>query len=197
MANVGPANGDVSKKAIDIIRTNMKGDDAKAMLAELESGMAQKELVGKPFAVEGRTSTGGKFSSDSLKGKVVLVDFWATWCGPCIGELPNVKKAYADFHDKGFEIVGVSCDTGDDVLNSFTKENVMPWVQLREASQSEAERWHPLAKRYGVDGIPQMFLIDRQGVLRYVDAREDLADKVKKLVAEASDQGATTKPATK
>lgn len=192
MANVGAANNDISKKVIEVIRTNLKGEEVKDLLAQLDADQSQKDLLGKPLAFEGRTVTGDTFKTESLKGKVVLVDFWATWCGPCIAELPNVKKLYADYHEKGLEIVGVSCDSSDSVLADFTKENAMPWVQLRESSQSGAEQWHPLAKRYGVMGIPTMFLLDRQGVLRYVDAREDLEGKVKTLLAEGS---ATTQPA--
>jgi peroxiredoxin len=194
MTNLGPASEEMSKKVVAVIRTNLKGPGAKGLLAQIEGEQEQKAMVGKPLVIEGRTSTDGKFSSAEYKGKVVLLDFWATWCGPCIAELPNVKKAYADFHDQGFEIVGLSCDSGDDVLNKFTKDKEMPWVQLRETSQSARDNWHPLAKKYHVDGIPQMFLIDREGVLRYVDAREDLAKKVAKLIAETP-KGAETKPA--
>ena len=187
MANVAAANDELSKKAIDVIRANLKGEAITGMLAQLDTAQSQKEMIGKPLAFDGRTSTGGTFATSQYKGKVVLVDFWATWCGPCMGELPNVKKVYADFHDKGLEIVGVSCDSGDAELNKFIKENDMPWIQLRESTQtSEETKWHPLAKQYGVDGIPTMFLIDRKGTLRYVDAREDLAAKVKELVAEGN-----------
>ena len=91
-------------------------------------------------------------------------------------------------------MVGISCDgTGDAVVNKFTAENQMPWKQLREASQTEEKQWHPLALKLGVTGIPQMFLVDRKGVLRYVDAREDLAAKVEKLMNEKDT--AATKPA--
>jgi thiol-disulfide isomerase/thioredoxin len=184
MANLGGANNDVTKKVIEVIRTNIKTDDVKAMLAQLDAAQAQLALVGKPLTIAGRTSTGGSFSLADYKGKVVMIDFWATWCGPCIGELPNVKKAYKDYHDKGFEIVGVSCDDNDNDLNAFTKDNGMTWVQLREKSQTEAENWHPLAKKYGVDGIPAMFLVDREGILRFVDARDGLEKKVAQLLAE-------------
>ena len=142
------------------------------------------KLLNKPLVMQGRTSSDSQFSSASYKGKVVLVDFWATWCGPCVEGLPEVKGIYKKYHDKGLEIVGISCDDNDPELNAFTKKNEMPWMQLREKSQTEADQWHPLAKKSGVEGIPTMFLIDRKGVLRYVDARENLEKEVAQLVAE-------------
>ncbi|HUO07462.1 MAG TPA: TlpA disulfide reductase family protein [Phycisphaerae bacterium] len=194
MMQLGAANDDVAKKVLDVLKTNMKGEAASGLVAQAEGMAAQHTMIGKPLTVSGRTTSGGKFTSEDLKGKVVLVDFWATWCGPCNAELPRTKKLYDDYHAKGLEIVGVDCDVQDDIVNAFTKEKQMPWTQLRESTQTGEDQWHPLAKQWHVDGIPTMFLIDKKGILRYVDAREGTEEKVAALLAEGEP---ATQPAAK
>jgi len=138
--------------------------------------------VGKPFVLAGPRADGRPFSTEQWKGKVVLVDFWATWCGPCRGELPRVKKAYADFHSRGLEVVGVSCDQNGSQLAEFLAQDPdMPWPQLFDAAHPG---WNALATANHVNAIPTMFLIDKKGVLRAVDARKDFEQVIPKLLDE-------------
>jgi len=128
----------------------------------------EKDLEGNPLSV-------GKF-----KGKVVLVDFWATWCGPCVRELPNVLETYEKYHEKGFEIVGISLDRDEEKLKSFIKEKKMSWPQY-----FDGQGWgSKLAQKYGVNSIPATYLLNAEGEIVDKDLRgERLMEVVGKLVA--------------
>jgi thiol-disulfide isomerase/thioredoxin len=105
---------------------------------------------------------GEAFTPAAYAGRVVLIDFWATWCGPCRAELPGIKKVYEEFHDRGFEILGVSLDSDRSELLSFLAENEMPWPQFFDGGG-----WsNRIAKLYGTQSIPSAYLLDRDGVIR-------------------------------
>jgi len=119
-----------------------------------------------------------------LRGKVVLVDFWATWCGPCIAVLPDLKKAYSKFQGKDFEIIGISLDLDKKELTDFIKKNEMTWPQSFVGNNTGDPFDNPFVLKYGVRGIPAMWLINKKGQLVDVNAVENLEGKVEKLLAE-------------
>jgi thiol-disulfide isomerase/thioredoxin len=129
---------------------------------------AVKDLAGKPLSIA------------DYKGKVVLLDFWATWCGPCRSELPNVIKTYEAHHPEGFEIIGISLDEDRQKLTDFTKEKKMTWAQY-----FDGQGWkNKLAVNYGVNSIPATYLLDGQGTIIGKDLRgEDLEKAVAKALA--------------
>jgi ankyrin repeat protein/thiol-disulfide isomerase/thioredoxin len=116
-----------------------------------------------------------------LRGKVILVDFWATWCGPCRGEIPHVVAAYNQLHTKGFEVVGISLDQNKEQLTNFTKQAGMAWPQYFDGKGWENE----ISSRYGIQSIPTAWLIDKKGFVRSTNAPVDtLVGQVKALLAE-------------
>ncbi len=128
----------------------------------------------KPLDLKYTAVDGTAVDISKLRGKVVLVDFWATWCPPCRGEVPNVVAAYQKYHDQGFEILGISLDQDKQALISFTKDHGMVWPQYFDGSGFD----NKIASNFGIDAIPAMWLVGKDGKIITTNAREDLAGQV-------------------
>lgn len=139
-------------------------------------------LPGNPMVISGTLLSGKPFDQQTLAGKVVLVDFWATWCGPCVAEMANLQTEYAKWHGKGFEVVGVSLDEDRDALEAFVQAKKIPWPVLYEEPQGP-DWQHPLSTHYGITGIPTVILIGRDGNVITLDARgEKLGAALERLL---------------
>jgi peroxiredoxin len=136
---------------------------------------------------EAQTLDGQPLKLSELKGKVVLLDFWATWCGPCVAELPAIKKIYDKYKDDGFTAVGISFDRDAATARRFVAERQLSWPQVWAEKGDKG----PLANLYGVGGIPATFLIGADGKVIDRDVQgEALSKAVRRAVKKANNSDA-------
>jgi thiol-disulfide isomerase/thioredoxin len=125
------------------------------------------------------TPDGKEIALSSLRGKIVMIDFWASWCGPCRKENPNVRNIYAKYHSKGFEVYSVSLDDNKAAWTKAIADDQLPWTHV-----SELKKWQSaVVPLYDIKGIPMTILLDKEGKIVAKNLRgEQLAEKVAELV---------------
>lgn len=167
---------------VSLVPAEFHNDGIYAKLAERVERMKQVDL-GKPFLDFTMPSIeGDEVSLSSLMEghKVVMIDFWASWCGPCRREMPNVVKAYADLKDKGLQIIGVSQDSNDEAWRNAVQELGMTWPQL-----SPLKGWdNEAVKIYAISAIPNTVIIKDGIIVAHQLTGEDLIAKLQELLAE-------------
>ena len=140
-----------------------------------------QNLPGKEIVIDGTTLDGQVFDWKLYAGKVVLVDFWATWCGPCLEEVPRLKTLYEKYHGKGFEIVGISVDQDLTTLEKGLEKHQFPWPILADEKR-KANGQMSMSGRFGIGEVPRCILVGRDGKAISVEARgEKLEDELKRL----------------
>lgn len=173
------------------IATLFEGVDDKVLAPRVKSTLetARKRLgmIGQQVAIEGKTIDGQEFDWSAYRGKVVLVDFWATWCGPCREEMGNISQVYEKYQSEGFEVVGINLDEDKDALAQFNEQTKLAWANVVSDKTAEQGFNNPLAIRCGVRYIPFVMLIDRAGNVAAIHTRgERLEPAVKELLAESA-----------
>ena len=149
---------------------------------EAQQLKARLDRIGHPLRLTFKALDGSEVDVKKLQGKVVLLEFWATWCPPCVAGIPQIKAVWEAHHREGFEVIALSYDTERARLENFVKENGLPWPQFFAPEGMDA----PLISSFGQPGPPAYWLIDRNGVLVDVNAHRDLEQRVKRLLAQRS-----------
>ena len=159
LAHQNPNDRTVHRKLAEIYQK--LGDPELAKEHRLKAEPVQA-LIGKPVPDFSATDLDGKpISLEQYRGKIVLLDFRATWSGPCLEDTPNVKKVYDDYKDQGFDIIGISLDNDEKMLRDHLKKHEIPWRQVYSG-----KRWDsPIAQQYGIRNLPSGWLIDKDGTL--------------------------------
>ena len=127
-------------------------------------------------------------------GKPKFVNFWATWCGPCVAEIPNVKAQYEKYHERGFEVLGISLDNDRQAVERFIDAEDIPWPSLFNDDPKRAGWEHPMAVHYGIMAIPAAILVNQEGKVVTLEARGDaLGEELAKLLGPAEEKPAADK----
>jgi peroxiredoxin len=162
----------VARQVLNALRARYK--DNPKVQQKVQNDLKRLDTVGKPaplFAAE--DINGLPIRLDAFRGKYVLIDFWATWCSPCVAELPRLQAAYRLYGGSGLEIIGVSLDENKTAVTDFVKVRKLPWRQLHNATSSA-----DLVESFGVSSIPATYLVDPQGTIVRLDLRGKKLDQV-------------------
>ncbi len=188
LGNIYVSTGDFAKAEKQFRAIIARGESADGKILAMARSTLERldtlkklSIGGEAVGFKATASDGRDISLSDYRGRVVLLDFWAAWCAPCRAEMPNVKKVYDGFHEKGFDIIGISMDNSREQFDNYVRQQGIPWRQVFDGKGWQSE----IGRQYAVGSIPATFLIDRKGVIRFKNLRGDELEKaVAELLAE-------------
>ncbi len=192
--------GEIVRPLIDAAIVSDQRDKAKAFVARVKTDFADSPSAGQVTAILDQFGAelylpgvgdrmdiaftdlnGNEIDTATMEDKVILVDFWATWCAPCVAEMPGIIKTYEENKDKGFEVIGISLDDSVEAVEKFSAAKGITWPQYCDGKGYDNE----LAQRFGINRLPASFLVGKGGKIIASDLRgEELGIAVKKALGE-------------
>lgn len=177
-STAAPMTADAYTQFAELFERSNLGRDVRE---QFDAGARRSRLVGSTIKLQGKQADDAPLDAKRLQGKVVLIDFWATWCRPCLQEQPALLRLHEMYSKQGLEVVGVSMDEDRDDLRQFLRARPLPWPNLFDR-RTERGR-HPLAVEWGIQTIPAMVLLDRDGkVVAFARDSKSLQPHLKRLL---------------
>jgi thiol-disulfide isomerase/thioredoxin len=167
------------EKGLEALQDLISGPDqnlADAARAQL----LKAQMIGKPVDLQFTALDGSAVDVQALRGNIILVDFWASWCPDCIRELPTLRRTYQKYKEKGFTVIGISLDKDEQALSNFVAKKLIPWPQYFDGQGWQSQ----YATKYGVRAIPEMWLINQRGEVVSTDiSAEQLDQRIQQLIS--------------
>jgi thiol-disulfide isomerase/thioredoxin len=166
-------------KGLELLQDLVSGPD-QSLADAARAQLLKAQMIGKPVDLQFTAVDGSAVDVRALRGNIVLVDFWASWCPDCIREMPAVRQTYQKYKDKGFTVIGISLDKDEQALSNFVAKKLIPWPQYFDGQGWE----NKYATKYGVRAIPEMWLINQRGEVVSTDiSTEQLDQRIQQLIS--------------
>jgi thiol-disulfide isomerase/thioredoxin len=167
------------EKGVSFLRELTKAPD-QSLANAAKARMVKEQMIGQPVSFQFTATDGSSVEMSDLRGKVVLVDFWASWCPDCLREMPALRQTYQKYKDKGFAVIGISLDKDGQALANFVARKLIPWPQYFDGKGWEND----FATKYGVHAIPEMWLINQRGEVASTNISiEKLEQEIEQLLS--------------
>lgn len=178
-----------------MLEQRLEGDSREEMQAlrlNLQANVRRLELLGNKLPLDAKDIDGHRIKTEDFAGKFLLVEFFASWCQPCVAEVPRLKKHYAKYRDKGLEIISIGLDQDRAALDKYVADQILTWPVIFDGDNPLEQKWQ---MKFGISSLPSILLLNKEGVVVSLEARGPELDRLMERIFEMPTPADAPKPA--